>query len=229
MNNSPSYIELCIRALPKEKQAAARAAFKDMLEGAPDDSMLSRLLIVLEATAAYGKTIPHEMSAVLTQGLTELDTRLAKIVRASGADGERHLKQLLELLEKQLPAMAEKLSLEKHSEAIEGTRMAVERLERSVGRLRRVRLGSALAITVFACAFGVGGTLAYFKKDYEDGQKAVRFRDWMERRGVSTRVPASESETFVLRIEGPAVRTGTAWLRDSQGRTTGVQLVYPQP
>lgn len=229
MNDSPSYIELCIRALPHEKQAAARAAFKDILEGAPDDSMLSRLLIVLEATAAYGKTIPHEISALLTQARTEMDTRLAKIVRASGADDERRLKQLHDLLEKQLPAMAEKLSLEKHTEAIDGTRMAVERLERSVGRLRHVRLGSALAITVFACALGAGGTLAYFKKDYEDGQKAVRLRDWLERRGVTTCVPASDSETFVLRIEGPTVRTGTVWLRDSQGRTTGVQLVYPQP
>ena len=35
-----SYVELCLRALPLEKQAAARQAFHDLVDGAPDDTML---------------------------------------------------------------------------------------------------------------------------------------------------------------------------------------------
>ena len=225
--NEPTYLELCVNALPPEKQAAARQAFHDLLEGAPDDSMLSRLLIVLEATAAYGRTIPTEMAAMIGQGLARLDERLKQLSRTASEDDERRLAQLRTLLEEQLPNMARALSVEKHTEAIESLRVVVERLVVCVHRMRHARLAVVAALMVLAAGVGVAATVAYFRADYDLGQRSRRHLERMLEHGVSTRLVNGPNGVLILSVDGPAVLHGTDWKRDPQGRVIGVEIFYP--
>lgn len=225
--NAPSYAELCLNALPPEKQTAARQAFKDLLEGAPDDSMLSRLLIVLEATAAYGRTIPAEITVALQSGIAELDARLGKFTTVANDADESRLKQLREVLEKQLPAMAASFSLDTHTTAVASLRVAVERLERSVRRLRHVRIGAVSLLMLLAAGLGAGGIVAYFKSDYDIGQRLRRRHDYLLDHGIQMRLSAGDNRTAIVSLEGPGALRGTEWVRDQQGRIVGVQLVYP--
>ena len=223
----PSYIELCIQALPAEKQAAARLAFRDLIEGAPDDSMLSRLLIVLEATAAYGRTIPVEITTAVEKVLPALDARLAKIARADSDEDERRLKQLRELLEKQLPAMMPKVPVERTAHAIDALRVSVERLERSVRRLRHVRLGAVAALMLLAAVAGAGGIVAYFREDYNLGQRDRKYCEYLDDHNISTKIEAADGGGIIFRVEGKGVLKGTDWLHNEQGYTVGAKFLYP--
>jgi hypothetical protein len=224
---APSYIELCLQALPAEKQAAARLAFKDLIEGAPDDSMLSRLLIVLEATAVYGKTIPAEITTAAEKILPAIDARLAKLAQAEGDEDERRLKQLRDLLEKHLPAMMPALPVERNGKAIESLRVAVERLERSVRRLRHVRIGAVAALMLLAVAAGAGGMFAYFRDDYNLGQRYRQYYERLSDHGITTKIGTTDGGGLILRIEGKGILKGTDWRRNEQGNVIGVELIYP--
>jgi hypothetical protein len=222
-----SYIELCLQALPAEKQAAARLAFRDLIEGAPDDSMLSRLLIVLEATATYGKTIPAEITAAAEKVLPAIDARLAKLAQVSGDEDERRLKQVRDLLEKLLTAMMSAPPVGRNANAIEALRVAVERLERGVRRLRHVRIGAVAALMLLAAAGGVGGMVAYFRDDYNLGPRYRLYYERLCEHGVSAKIGATDGGGLVLRIEGKGILKGTDWRRDEQGNVIGVEIVYP--
>lgn len=222
-----SYVELCLQALPVEKQAAARLAFRDLIEGAPDDSMLSRLLVVLEATAAYGKTIPADITTAAERVLPAIDARLEKLAQMSGDEDERRLKQLRDLLEKHLPAMLPALPVERNAKAIESLRVSVERLERSVRRLRHVRIGAVAALMLIAAAAGAGGMFACFRDDYILGQRYRHYYERLSDHGVTTRIATADGGGLILRIEGKGVLKGTDWRRDEQGNVIGVELIYP--
>jgi hypothetical protein len=224
---SSSYIELCLQALPAEKQAAARLAFKDLIEGAPDDSMLSRLLIVLEATAAYGKTIPAEITAATERVLPAIEARLAKLAQAAGDEDERRLNQLRGLLEKQLPAMMPVLPVERNAKAVESLHAAIERLGRDVRRLRHVRVSAVAALMLLAVATGSGGTLVYFHGDYDLGQHYRQYYERLAGHGISTQIGTADGGGLILRIEGKGILKGTDWRRDEQGNVIGVELIYP--
>lgn len=221
-----SYIELCLQALPPEKRAAARQAFAELVEGAPDDSLLSRLLIVFEATAAYGRTLPAEITAAVEKVLPSLDARLATLAQATGEDETRRLTQLRDLLASQLPAMTEALRAAQDTDAVEGLRMAVERTERSVRRLRHLRLTAVVMLMVLAMLSGAGGVVLYFREDYVWGRRSLRHLQRLGSHGVHIGAGTDANGALVVRVEGP-VSLKADWTRDIQKKVTGAELVYP--
>lgn len=221
-----SYIELCLQALPPEKRAAARQAFADVVDGAPDDSLLSRLLIVFEATAAYGRTIPAEITAAVERVLPLVDARLATLAKANEEDEARRVTQLRDLIASQLPRIAEALSTDKPTEAIEALRLSVERTERSVKRLRHIRLTVVVAFMILATLGGAGGVILYFREDYVWGQKSLRHLQTLGSHGVYISADTGQSGALVVRIDGPKSMR-SEWVRDIQKQVTGAELTYP--
>lgn len=221
-----SYVELCLRALPSEKQAAARQAFHDLVEGAPDDTMLSRLLIVLEATAAYGRTIPAEITASVQTGVAALDARLAKLTAANNSH-ECHGAELRLALDDHLSAMATSLPFDQHRESINAVGLAVERLERSVRRLRHARVAAVAILMLGAAVAGAGAVVGYFRKDYREARQVCEKIDYLAQRGVELRLIDGGNNAIALRIDGPATAPGTDWTRDQKGRITGATIVLP--
>jgi hypothetical protein len=173
--------------------------------------MLSRLLIVLEATATYGRTIPVEITTAVEKVLPALDARLAKIAQADSDEDERRLKQLRELLEKQLPAMMPKVPVERTAHAIEALRVSVERLERSVRRLRHVRLGAVVALMLLAAVAGAGGIVAYFREGYNLGQHDRKYYEYLDDHDISTKIEVVHGGGIISRVEGTDVLKGTDW------------------
>lgn len=221
-----SYIELCLQAMPPEKRAVARQAFAEVIEGAPDDSLLSRLLIVFEATAAYGRTIPAEITAAVEKVLPLVDARLSTLAKATDEDEARRLAQLKDLLAAQLPAMAETFSADKHAEAIDGLRLSVERTERSVRRLRHIRLTVVTALLIVAMLSGAAGVILYFREEYIWGQRSLTHLQRLGSHGVYIGVETGENGALVVRIEGPKTRSAE-WLRDAEKQTMGAEFIYP--
>jgi hypothetical protein len=221
-----SYIELCLQALPPEKQAAARQAFADVVEGAPDDSLLSRLLIVFEATAAYGRTIPAEIAAAVEKVLPLVDARLAVLAKVNDEDDTRRLAQLREMLASQLPTMAEAFSTDKHLEAVEALRISVERTERSVRRLRHIRLTVVVALMILAMLGGAGGVVLYFREDYVWGQTSLRHLQKLGSHGVYISADTQQSGSLVVKIDGPKTLR-SEWVLDIQKQVAGAELTYP--
>ena len=80
--------------------------------------MLSRLLIVLEATAAYGRTIPAEISASMQAGVAALDARLAKIGTATGTK-DAEVAEFRAALNDQFSTFAASLPLEQNRESLD--------------------------------------------------------------------------------------------------------------
>lgn len=219
-----SYLELCLRALPAEKQATARQAFHDLLEGAPDDSMLSRLLIVLEATAAYGRTIPAEITAAVQSGIAALDGRLAKLGNAAGASsGDVAL--LKSALTDHLSLLSEPLGQQR--QLIESVRFAVEQVDRDVQRLRHARITAVLLLMGLAAIAGAFSVVAYFKPRYDAARGVSEAIEYLAQRGVEIGLADGGNNAVVVTISGPVTTKGTDWKADKKGRITGAQIVYP--
>lgn len=222
--SEPSYVELCLRALPAEKQAVARQAFHDLLEGAPDDSMLSRLLIVLEATAAYGRTIPAEITAAVQSGIAALDGRLARLGNVDGGQGH-DVAQLRSAVTGELSLLVE--PLEQQRQLVESLRFAVEQVDRNVQRLRHARITAVLLLMSGAAVAGAAGVVTYFKPRYDAARAVSDSIEYLAHRGVEIGLADGGNNAVVVTINGPATAKGTDWKLDKKGRTTGAQIVYP--
>jgi len=224
-----SYIEQCVQSLPTAKQAAAREAFRDLLEGREDDGMLTRLLLVFEATAAYASKIPLEMSTVGDRQLRELDERLVQVASMATAADEKRLAQLRGLLQAQLPVMAKELSADKHSGKIEALRVSIDRLERSSQRQRRVRLAVILSFMSLAFAAGGGATIGWFYSDYTAGQTAQHQFAVLGSYGVDLQLADGGNGMLKasLSSHGPVYDRG--WFVDDSKRCYGAELIVLPP
>jgi hypothetical protein len=222
--SEPSYIELCLRAMPPEKQAAARAAFHDLTEGSPDDSMLSRLLIVLEATAAYGRTIPAEITTAMQNGVAALDARLAKL--GTGHDSSGHgVAQFHRELADRFSTVTEPLGEQR--QMIESVRFAVEQVNRDVQRLRHARVTAVLFLMIGSAIVGAAGLAAYFKPRYVEARSVKASMDYLARRGIQIDLADAGNNAVAVIVTGPAtIAKGTDWTRDPKGRVTGAQVMF---
>jgi len=226
---TPSYIERCIESLPANKQAAARQAFADLLEGREDDGMLTRLLLVFEATSAYASKIPSDLSLVGDRQLRQLDERLAQVASMATAADETRLAQLRGLLQAQLPAMAKELSTDNLSGKIEGLRVSIDRLERTSRRQRRVRLAVVLSFMALACAAGGGSVIGWFNADYAAGQVAQHKLAVLRSYGVDLQLADAGSQMLKVSLNshGPVYDRG--WFVDDAKRCYGAELIVPPP
>lgn len=219
----PSYIELCLRALPLEKQAAARQAFHDLLEGSPDDSMLSRLLLVFEATAAYGRTIPAEIAAAVQNGIAAMDARLARF-DGTTSTREQDVAPVRAVLDERFVAIT--APLEEHRRSLESVRFAVEHVNRSVHRLRHARVTAVMMLMSVAAIAGAFGVIAYFKPRYEAARSVSESIEYLAQRGIQLELADGGNGTVVFLVTGTPTAKGTDWMLDAKGRVTGAKIVF---
>lgn len=220
--SEPSYIELCLRSLPPAKQEAARKAFHDLTDGAPDDTMLSRLLIVLEATAAYGRTIPAEIATAMQGGIAALDARLGKVTSTSGV-AHMDAAQLGMIVER-ISSLAESAS--EHRTLVESVRYAIEQVDRNVQRLRHARITAILLLMTAAAVVGAAGAVAHFKPRYEAARRVSDSVDYLAQRGIQLGMAEGENASVIFTVRGPITANGAEWTRDAKGRVTGARIVF---
>jgi len=224
-HDNPSYIEKCIQALPPEKQEPARQAFHELGEG--DGSAISKLLVVMEANAAFASTIPSELNLVsekLVRELTEFQSRATEDRAAAEA---RLAKKLSDLIQQQVPALGKTLAMDRLVGEAEQQNHSLVRLERSVGRLRHLRVGGVLALMLLSVLL-VGGLLsAVMWNRIQVWRSNERFLSRLEQSGIELRLLAQENNSTLFRIEGPVYK-GTSWRLDENGKIKGVDLAIQE-
>jgi hypothetical protein len=220
---SESYLEKCIRALPGEKQAAAREAIKSIAENG-DDSLLSQLLAVFEATAAYSETIPQELVRFGESFLRELDARAAEAAKhQKEADAQRETR-LRELIAAQVPQLGKSLALDKVAAGLQSQSAELGRLGRSVERVRQARVGGLLFLIVLGVCMGAGTVIAGFWRSYAEAGQAKRFVENLNAAGIYAKIDRTD-EVAHLTVEGPVALRGTAWRKSADGYIVGADYV----
>jgi hypothetical protein len=76
---------------------------------------------------------------------------------------------------------------------------------------------------------GAGGVIAYFRKDYNLGQRNREYFEYLDDHGISTKIESADSGGLVFQVEGRQVLKGTDWLNDEHGHAIGVKFIYPFP
>lgn len=222
---SESYLEKCIQALPTEKQAAARAAFKDIAENG-DDSVFSKVLVTLEATSAYSETIPRQLitsGEKLLRDFAALTEGHAQKLTESEAHREEMLRQLIAA---QIPQLAKSLALDRIVESLEVQTAELGHVGRGVARLRRARVGGMLLIMALGAVLGAAALGVIFWQPYQAAQRADQFISRLNKLGISMRIVRTERGER-LRIEGTTLLLGSAWRKDDRGHFIGADLVFP--
>lgn len=221
-----SYIERCILSLPPGKQEAARKAFSEFGDG--DGSTFSRLLVVLEATSSFAKTIPQELSEVSQQVLKEWDERRAETERVDASRAKAQEESLRSVIEQQLPALGKALSVDRLAQAIERQNATLGRVERSMARLRTLRISGVLGLLGISAVLSATAVIVIFRQDYLDGQSCRTFLDRLAVAGVELSVIRKGSDCSVLVVKGPRFLKGTEWRRDAAGLKTGAEFVFEE-
>jgi hypothetical protein len=220
-NSNHSYVEKCIQALPPEKQESARQAFLELGEG--DGSAISKLLVVLEANAAFASTIPSEMNRIsekFVRELTEIQARGSK----DRAEAEARLTSKLgDIIQRQVPALGKSLAVDRLAAAAGQQKHSLTRLERSINRLRHLRVGGVLALMLLGIVMTDGIIAAIMWNRIQVARGNERFFNRLNRSGIELRLIRQGDGSTLLRIEGPVYR-GTAWRLDKHDKIKGVDL-----
>ena len=222
---SESYLEKCIRALPPEKQPAAREAFKAIAENG-DDSLLSKLIVVLEATAAYAATIPQNLTESGSRFLGELDSRLTKQTQSQAELEAGREERLGKLLTAQVPQIGKAISMDKVIAGLQAQTAELGRIERSLVRLRHARVGGLILLMLLGFILGAGSVVGLSWRSYQDGRQADAFVTRLTEAGIAAKIHRTDSGDL-LTISGPQALRGTAWRKDAQGYIIGADFVFP--
>lgn len=223
--NQDSYLEQCIRALPHEKQSAARKAFEELGDG--DLGALSRVLIALEATTALAKEVPRDLAEVSRRLLDELDARRKQAEQTAVELEKQREERLRALLIQQVPALGRALAVDRIAVQVEQQKAATLRLERSVSRFRHLRVGGVLALMLCSVILVGAGGAAFWWKDIQSWRHNAQFLSRLDRAGVSLRLMRQDQGGTVFEIKGP-VYQGTGWIKDANGNLAGADLVIQE-
>ena len=224
---SESYLENCINALPPGKQPAAREAFKAIAENG-DDNLISKLLVILEATSAYAAHIPQTLSANGERFLGELDSRLTKVAKFHDEQEATREARLHQLLVDQLPQLGRALAIDEVAAGLKAQAAELGRFERSLVRLRQARVGGLLLLMLLGFWLGAGAVVGFGWRNYNDAQQAAEFVARLHALGVVMKVQKTEGGEL-LTIDGPGALQGTGWRKDAKGYLSGADLMYPTP
>lgn len=225
MNSTESYLEKCIQKLPVEKQTAARAAVRDITETG-DDTLISKLLLVFEANAAYAERIPQEMVRFGESFLRELDARQQRTSEEQKKRDADRDARLAEIIREQIPQLGKTLAHDKLVAELKAQTAELGRLERSVARMRRARVGGMLLILLLGATLGAGGLAGIYWQRYAAGERARRFTDRLSAAGI-TADAIYEGNNLHLQLEMPTALRGTAWKKNDAGYIAGVDLIVP--
>jgi hypothetical protein len=222
---SESYLEKCIRSLPEQKQVAAREAVKAIAENG-DDTVLSKLLVVFEATTAYAESIPRELVQFGEAFLRELDLRAAKASeRQTEAEAQRE-ERLRQLIVAQIPQLGKTLALNQVVAGLQAQTAELGRLARSVERLRHARVGGLVLLMLLGAGLGAGAVVGIFWHPYNAAQQSQRFVDRLNAAGLYANIKRTE-EGVRFTVEGPVVLHGTTWRKNANGYTVGADFIFP--
>jgi len=226
MNDSESYLETCIAALPPEKREAARRAFREIAETG-DDSYLSKLLVILEANNAYAETIPLQLTAFGGKFIQELRALVEAQAGDESLRESRRAESLKKVIEAQMPELGKSLSLGKLSAAVESQTVALTQLKREVAGMRHARVSGLIALMVLGLFVGVGATVGIFWQKYADARQDQAFIDRIYETGVRFKMERIKGYP-VLTVNGPTMMRGTDWRTNAEGVTTGAVFVLPK-
>jgi Flp pilus assembly pilin Flp len=226
MNDSESYLEKCIAALPPEKHEAARRAFREIAETG-DDSYLSKLLVILEANNAYAVSIPLQLTAFGDQFMQGLCALVETQAREEALRESKRGESLKKVIEAQMPELGKSLSLGKVATAIEGQTVALTQLKREVARMRHARISGLIALMALGMLVGVGATIGLFWQKYADARQDQAFIDRIYETGVRLKIARIEGHP-VLSVDGPTMLKGTTMRANVDGFVTGATFVLPK-
>ena len=218
-----SYFEKCIQALPPEKQTAAREAHRAISETG-DDSLISKLLVVLESTAVYAETIPRGMVVFGDKFLGELDGRLKQTAHLQIESETRTEERLGRLIAEQVPALGKALAMDKVAQQVTTQAAEIGRMSRSLSRLRHMRVGGMLVLMLLGGGIGAGAVVGIFQARYQLAQKSQRFLEKLSAAGIDAEVSQTENG-ILLRVSVPSALKGTAWRKDRDGYICGADFV----
>lgn len=225
MTSTESYLEKCIQKLPVEKQTAAHAAVRDLTETG-DDTLLSKLLLVFEANAAYSEQIPQQMVRFGESFLRDLDARSQRASdEQKKRDSERDTR-LAEIIREQIPQLGKTLAHDQLVSELKAQTAELGRLERTVSRMRRARVGGMLLILLLGAVVGAGGLAGIYWQRYAAGERARRFTERLSAAGIVAEA-VYEGNNLRLQLEGPTALRGTAWRKDRAGYIAGVDFIVP--
>lgn len=227
MNPDESYIEQCIRALPPERQGPAWQAHKEISEDGTG-TFLCKLLVLLDASGAYAKTIPMEVKRILDNSIPKLEAILSSDAIQRSSDDEQSEKRLRQIIADQMPLLAKGLSVTRLAEGLEAQNTILGRLEHAVSAMRHLRVGGLLLLMGLAALIGAGGMGLYFYKPYKEGQQDIAWFDYLSSHGIGINAHETK-DTVIFTVDGRgALLQGTDYRKDKQGQATGVNLVYPK-
>ena len=218
-----SYLEKCIQALPEAKRTAAREAFRAVAE-AGDDTLLSKLLVVLEATAAYSATIPEALVSRGDRFLADFDARLAQQATRfkpddATASGDKEADHF--------HGADPHATFDKLASALDAQKAEMGRLNRNLLRLRQARLSGLLLLLINGVLLGAGLTLTIGLNGYRQAQQSERLISRLTAAGVAVRFQDAAKGPTVF-IIGPTAITSSVLIKDAKGAATGIELVYPR-
>jgi hypothetical protein len=221
-----SYLEKCIRALPLEKQPAAREAFKAISETG-DDSFLSKLLVTLEATSAYAATIPQDVVISGEKLLRELDARAVLLTKQqTEADAQRE-KRICEIIAKQVPQLGKALALDRVAAGMDAHAAELGRIGRTLTRLRHIRVGGLILLIGLAVSLGAGAVIGLYWQPYHAAQRAAGFVSRLNAAGVYVGLKDLEGGGTHITVEGAPVLRGTSFRKNTNGSVVGADLYFP--
>ncbi|MFT3784077.1 MAG: hypothetical protein QM790_18885 [Nibricoccus sp.] len=221
-----SYTEQLIQKLPATEQAAARAAFKAISETG-DDSSIAKLLVVLRANNEYAASIPKEMVTAGEKLLRDFDARLAQQTKQQAeAEAERE-KHLHEVISSQVPQLGKQLALDRVASGVEAQTAELNRINRSLSRLRHLRVSGLLLLMGLSVAVGAGSVVGLYWKSYHEAERALNFVSRFSDAGVGLSIKGLEGGGVHITLEGPPVLRGTTWRNDADKHTIGADFYFP--
>jgi hypothetical protein len=226
VNDSESYLEQCIAALPPEKREAARHAFAEISETG-DDSYLSKLLAVMEANNTYAKKIPKELAEAGGKLVRDMACVADKLAGRQSEDEARSEARLRTLLVEQFSGFAKLQALDAIAAGIERQRLLLEQLNRSKWQPKEESGAGMFFMLIFGCLIGCGLTVWFFWGEYQGVREAQSFVTQSVDAGIRMRVDKTEAGNRLV-VVGPVMKGGE-WRKGDDGLLNGVEIDFSNP
>lgn len=218
---SNPYFEKCVQRLSSEKQTIAREAYASITENG-DDSLICKFLFVLSVCT------DAVLEEIVTAG-EKLNRDAAKNSSAVNLVQQEYQKRIEEVISRviaqKMAVAAEIPELTKITQLLKNQEGELKHLGQGIARLRHLRVYGLLFLLSLSVAVGVAATVALFRKDYVNGQKAREFTAALSNAGIDVKITILEHSTL-LGVSGPRIGESTKWLKNEQGEVYGVNLVF---
>jgi len=115
------------------------------------------------------------------------------------------------------------LALDKIAAALQAQSVAIHKSERSIARLRHLRVGGVLTLMAIAGLLSAGGVVGLLWRFYDDTKRAQLFAQHLNAAGISTEIRTA-SDGIHLTVVGPLATARKLTTKDGMGN--GVEIVF---